>query len=301
VALVAPNGRDYSVIIETAGAKTTQQLRFALAGKLSHRPLHGWRTDAVQQFERVADLKVSKFGEFAFDAAPASVYSLTTTTGQRKGNAVPPALAPFPAHYQEDFSDYSAGSTPRYFCDFAGVFEVARRHDGLGNALCQILEHKGIEWQPNAYPESFVGDPTLKDYTVGVDALLEGAGFVSLFGRVALVHQNADPPGGYELKVANTGAWELLAGGTNLITGTVLFSARTWHRLELSFAGNHIAAAIDGRRVADLTDDTFAQGNAGLGCGWHRAQFTQFAITTTPSATGSAGPSTSRSKSTVIR
>ena len=301
VALVAPNGRDYSVIIETTGARTNQQLRFALVGRPSHRPLHVWRTDAVQQFERVADLKVSKFGEFVFDAAPASVYSLTTTTGQRKGNAVPPAPAPFPARYQEDFSVYSAGSTPRYFCDFAGVFEVARRNDGLGNALRQIIERKGIEWQPNAYPESFVGDPTLKDYTVGVDTLLESAGFVSLFGRVALVRQNADPPRGYWLKVADTGAWELLAGGTNLITGTVPFSVQTWHRLELGFAGNHIAVAIDGRRVADLTDATFGQGNAGLGCGWHRAQFTRFAITTTPSATSSARPNAAHSKSEVIR
>ena len=36
-----------------------------------------------------------------------SVYSLTTTTGQRKGRATPPPPASFPLEYQEDFAGYT--------------------------------------------------------------------------------------------------------------------------------------------------------------------------------------------------
>ena len=96
------------------------------------------------------------------------------------------------------------------------------------------------------FPETFIGDTGLRNYSISADAMIENAGFVSLFGRVALVHQNADPPNGYWLKVADTGAWELLAASTNLASGTVPFSANTWHRLQLSFAEDRITATIDG-------------------------------------------------------
>jgi galactosylceramidase len=283
VGLLAPNGRDYSIILETTGAKAPQQVVFALARGLSHKPLHVWRTDARHQFERMADLKVTNSAEIGFTAPPESVYSLTTTTGQRKGKKAAPVASAFPVHYQENFSSYAPGSTPRYFCDFSGCFEVVRRNDGQGNALRQVVEHKGVEWQPDTLPETFVGDPDLENYSVSVDAMIENAGLVSLFGRVASVHQNADPPNGYWLKVGDTGAWELLAAGTRLINGTVPFSAKTWHRLQLDFANDRIAAMIDGHAVAQVIDETFAQGNTGLGCGWHTAQFSHFEIRTAPS------------------
>ena len=134
-----------------------------------------------------------------------SVYSLTTTTGQRKGGASPPPPASFPLQYKEDFAGYAIGSTPKYWSDFAGVFEVVKRSDGKGHALRQVIDKKGIEWRPNPFPVSFCGDLNWDDYTISADALIEQSGFVSLFGRVSSEDKL------YWLKVADSGDWELLA------------------------------------------------------------------------------------------
>ncbi len=278
VALAAPGGGDYSIIIETSKAKTPRDLLFKLAGGLSNQPLHVWRSDARQQFRKLDDIIAKDASVLHVTVEPDCVYSLTTTSGQRKGGAVSLPPAAFPASYHEDFAGYAPGAAPKYWSDFAGVFEVIKRSDGQGNALRQVIAKKGIEWQPNAFPESFCGEPGWKDYSIGADALIEKAGFVSLFGRIGLVYQNGDPPQGYWLKVADSGAWELLAAKTKISGGKVPFSADAWHHLKLSFLGSKIAVAIDGAQVAQIEDKTFDHGNAGIGSGWHGAQFANVVI-----------------------
>jgi len=282
VALVAPNGSDYSFVVETTGATTPQELRFKLAGGLSHQAVHVWRTDGQHQFEQQPDIIAKDATLVSLQAMPQSVYSLTTTTGQHKGDATPPPPAPFPLTYDEDFAAYAPGGTPKYFSDYAGVFEVVKRQDNQGQALRQVIEHKGIEWQANAFPETFIGETAWEDYTISTDALIEKAGFVSLFGRISKVHQNADAPLGYWLKVADSGTWELLASGKKLTGGMVPFAADTWHNLKLAFQGDNITAWIDGNQVARLEDRTCPTGNAGLGGGWHPAQFAHVAIRVDP-------------------
>ncbi len=284
VTLAAPGAKDYSIIIETQAAKEPQTLRFKLAGGLSHQTLHVWHTDARRQFQQLDVIVAKDATNWQFTVEPDSVYSLTTTAGQRKGGAVPPPWAPFPPRYQEDFASYPPGSTPKYWSDYAGVFEVVKRSDGKGNALRQVIGRKGIEWQKNAFPETFCGDVNAEDYTVGADMLIEKAGFVSLFGRIGLVHQNDDPPLGYWLKVADSGDWELLASKTKLAGGHVPFSADTWHNLKLSFADDEITAYLDNHIVARIEDHTFQRGNAGIGCGWHAAQFANIFMDSKPLA-----------------
>ena len=48
VALQAPNGHDYSVIIETTEAKVPQTLSFKLSGRLSSGTVHEWRTNCAR-------------------------------------------------------------------------------------------------------------------------------------------------------------------------------------------------------------------------------------------------------------
>ena len=50
VALQAPNGNDYSIIIETTEAKGPQTLTFRLFGGLSSGTVNVWRTNAREQF-----------------------------------------------------------------------------------------------------------------------------------------------------------------------------------------------------------------------------------------------------------
>ena len=282
VGLMAPNGKDYSVIIETCFTRRPQTLRFVFTGHLSRSRLHVWRTNGRQQFQEIDDLPVDDLGGVQLAVEPNSIYSLTTTTGQTKGAAVSLPAASFPAHFNEDFSAYAPGSTPKYWSDFAGVFEVVKRNDSKGNALRQIIVKKGIEWCPNPFPESFCGDPDMANYSLTADALIEDSGFVSLFGRVARVDWGADPPQGYWLKVADTGDWELMAGKTKLTFGRLTFSAKTWHTLRLSFQEHNITVNIDKKKLATIEDSNFSQGNVGIGSGWNRAQFANIAIDSLP-------------------
>ena len=80
---------------------------------------------------------------------------------------------------------------------------------GTGWRMRQVISAKGIEWQKNAYPETFLGEQTWQDGEVSVDVMVEKAGFASLFGHVASIENNANPPWGIWLKVETTGTWEL--------------------------------------------------------------------------------------------
>jgi galactosylceramidase len=284
VTLKSPNGADFSVIIETIDAQETQTVTFRITGGLAAAPLHVWRTLPSEHFARLPDL-VPQAGVAALDLAPGAIYSLTTTTGQTKGDDAGAPAAPFPVPYAEHFESYPTGATPRYFSDQAGIFEVARRAQGEGQSLRQIIHRKGIEWplHLNAYPETFLGDPLWSDYEVAVDALIEKAGFVSLFGRVGNIPQNANPPGGYWFKVDQDGQWELGTATVALASGQAPFSANTWRRLKLRFAGALIMAFIDDQLLIGRTDETYGAGMVGLGCGWHGAQFDNLAIAVDPS------------------
>jgi len=284
VALKSPTGNDFSIILETIDAEETQAVTFDLTGGLSGQALvHVWRSSATEQFVKVGQLQ-AEGGKLALALEPGCIYSLTTTTGQTKGAAASPAPAQFPVPYFEDFERYAPGATPRYFADQAGCFEVADRAKGKGRCLRQVLTQKGIEWQfhLDPFPETFLGNPNWCDYAVSAEALLEGPGFVSLFGRVGLVPRHASPPNAYWLKVDQAGYWELGTASHALASGRVPFSVNTWHKLKLRFAGTTIQAFIDERQAAEVTDATYSCGMAGVGCGWHRAQFDNLSIQPEP-------------------
>jgi galactosylceramidase len=284
VTLRSPGGSDYSVVVETSDATAPQKIAFELRGGLSGAPLHVWRSRAADQFVQLAEL-APREGKFTVTFDPGCLYSLTTTGGQVKGSAVGAPPAEFPFVYAEDFERYPPGATPRYLADQAGVFEVARRWKGKGRCLRQVVDHKGIEWpfHLNPYPESFLGNANWSDYTITVEALIEKTGFVSLFGRVGKVPQSAAPPEGYWLKVDDHGYWELGTASLALASGQVPFSAGTWHKLGLRFAGTRITAFIDDRSATELTEGTHLCGMVGIGSGWHHAQFDNLSIRVEPS------------------
>ena len=215
-------------------------------------------------------------------AEPDSIYSLTTTTGQGKGTAVSPPSASFPPKYREDFASYPNNLTPKYWSDLGGAFEVVSRSDGKGKALRQVLVKQGIQWCPSPTPQSICGDANWEDYTIGADVLIEQSGYVSLFGRIATAGWSAGPPNGYGLHISDTGHWNLQAVTKQLAEGKVQFPADSWHQLKLAIVENKITATIDGTVVAEIKDDQFDHGNAGIGCGWNHAQFANIVIDSDP-------------------
>lgn len=303
---------DYSIIIETGDAKTPQELAFQTTGGLSVGSLHVFRSNAESQFEQIDDI-IPRDGGFAIVLQPSSIYSLTTTTGQKKGTTEIPPDKDFPYPYHEDFEHYNPEGLPKYFADrslppnagffpgysdvgmakyFAdqsGTFEVAFRPDG-GKCLRQTVARRGIDWNayPTPEPYTVLGSDKWYNYEVSCDVNIEHSGYAALFGRIRnCLMSNADPPHGYWIKVNSDGRWELKSFNVVLKSGTVSFAADKWHKLAMTFSGPKIAAMIDGVEVAAFEEDKpyFDRGIIGLGTGWNTAMFDNLSVQEIPGTT----------------
>jgi galactosylceramidase len=288
VVLRSPDKKEWSLIIETTEAKNPQTLRFELKGEWPGAKLLAWKSTGTRQFQKIEPIPITG-NRFEITLEPGAIASLTTLTSPRKGDAVPPPAAPFPLSYTDDFESYQPGATPRYCSDYAGAFEAVKRADDKGIALRQVIAAPGIEWQASAFPETFLGDQSWRDGEVSIDAMVEKAGFVSLFGHVERIEQNGNPPWGIWLKVETTGIWQLAAIREKTITkngkekktgepvllasGTTPFAPDVWHSLKLAFRDDSIRAMIDGAEVAGVRSDLTPAGMVGFGSGWHGAQF----------------------------
>lgn len=272
VTMMDPRTTEYSIIVTTG--KVDETLHFRLAG-LPVKALHVWKSDSLRQFVQIEDI-LPDDGAFSVSLSANAIYSITTTRGQQKGepSQAIPARQSFPRDYREDFEDYKRGKTPRYFSDQGGAFEVYRAK-GESKTLRQVITNDLIVWDtwgPND-PEPFTefGD-FFSDYEVSSDVLIEGKGTVKIMGRAKYFESNKGVHG-YTLAVDDCGEWRLMKFLTTIVSGTVPFSADTWHSLKLQFEGNMIRVYIDGKEVAAVRDSTYAKGYAGVGSGWNHARF----------------------------
>jgi galactosylceramidase len=272
VTLKSPDGKDFSVIIETMDAKAPQSMNFVLSGGLEAASLHSWRTSKSRWLEKLSDVRVSD-GHALLTLDPACLYTLTTTRGQQKADVSPPPTKAFPLPYREDFESYPIGATARYITDWAGVWDVAGRTDGKGKCLVQASPSRGILWCGMGDPRALVGGLSWSDYSVSIDARPTPAGLVMILGRVGQAPENENPPQGYSLEVGPGGAWALRTEKTVLTTGKVSWYPGLWHNLKLKFDSDHILVSIDGAAVADATDDRFSAGMVGFGGSWGPVQF----------------------------
>jgi len=281
VTLVSTNQSDYSIIVETSDAAAAQTVTFHLTNGLSTAPITIWETTQSNQFVNVGQITPVN-GAFTCTFQPAAIYSLTTTTGQSKGAAVPPPPGPFPMPFKDSFESYAPGATPKYFSDQAGTFEVATRNDGQGQSLRQISMQTGIRWTSEWQPYSLIGDANWADYDVSADVLVEtNGGLAFVMGRVGSVPGFSNPlPQGYWLALNNaTSQWQLYASTNLLASGPANFITNTWHNLRLAMQGTSLRCYVDYVQVTNLNDYNYASGMSGLGCGgWYGAQFDNFTL-----------------------
>ncbi|MFM2241755.1 MAG: hypothetical protein RLZ97_610, partial [Verrucomicrobiota bacterium] len=282
VAMASPSGTDASVVIETMGATESQTLVLAVDASLTSREWQLWKTNQTESFIHAGG-HVPSEGKITLELAPDSVYSLTTTTGQAKGSKKAPASQRFPMPYRDDFESYSDNSTPRYFMDQEGTFEVVHRSDRQGKALAQVLPAPGIRWDDRAefYPFTVIGDDKAKDYLVSADVEAgEGitVALISRFGR--LTHQEASTMvKGYRFEVtAGSGAWKLSKPGGTIAEGNSPFPANTWHTFQLEARGTTLICRINDTVVAQVQDNTHVEGLAGLAAGYAGARFDNFVL-----------------------
>jgi hypothetical protein len=287
VTLKSSDGKDWSVVLETIDAVHPQTVQFAVTGGLSTATVHVWETNSQRTFEHVADVAV-RDAKFRYTFDPDSLYSLTTTAGQHKGTAQPPAAAPFPFPYRENFEDTPLSRSPKFLADQDGAFEVHKCEGRSGQCLEQVITERPIPWGPLPDPWTMAGNADWTDYRVGADVRIEGTGSAMIIGRIDSANvfsdQQARLPSGYALRIHSDGVWELLSTTYHkptltLAHGKAAVAAGEWHRLELAFHGGEIVANLDEKALASVHDTGHTKGMIGIGSEWNRAQFDNLAVT----------------------
>lgn len=293
VSLKSTNDRDYSTVIETVDAKEDQTVNIAVGGGLSTGTVHVWSTDVksdstADDFVRGDDITPTH-GTYRLTLKPGHLYTLTTTTGQGKGTAKPPAGAAMKLPYSDTFDKPGASTNARYFSDMNGAFKTVDCGGGrAGTCLRQMAPTRPIRWTDEPYyaPYSFMGDGSWTNYTVSADVLLEQSGSAELLGRVGIQGRNNNGLDAYHLRVGDDGSWSIDKSDrtwkyTTLAKGkTDALGLNTWHKLSLMMRGTKLTASLDGKTLGSVDDSTFTRGQAGLGVtGYQTDQFDNFKLT----------------------
>jgi len=287
----SPNGADYSVIVETTTASAPSLATFNVIGELAKKRVYVWATsvdtkDDKTTFVHLSDLNQDGSGHYQFTLNPDYVYTFSTQGTAGKGNAAAPPAAPLKLPYRDNFDTYRAGQEARYLSDMQGSYEVQPCAGRPGKCLQQMAEVKPINWQQNSDAFTLLGDPSWTNYTVSVDAKLAKAGIIELIGRAGIQKRPQSHQQGYYFQISDAGAWTLFkskSDGAHSMLGqgsAAALGIGSWHRLSLSFNGATITASLDGRRVTELTDDSYQAGQIGLGInGYDADQFDNLSIT----------------------
>ncbi|MBO0931979.1 hypothetical protein [Fibrella aquatilis] len=286
VTLRSPDSHDVSMVLETFEANKPEAVTIQLPRLADRKTVTIWRSQVGgDEFVRWKTLPYKSI--ITFQADTASIYTITTTTGQQKGSfANVPADKPFPLPYQTDFEADSIGQMPRYLADQGGSFEVVPRlgDDGkttAGHAIRQLVRQRGIEWETgdDAHPATIVGDTTWTDYTIRVDGrLAENTGTLTLGGRIIDTHRGIAPFEGYWLRFTRS-KWELYAGARKLKDGdSYRLYPFGWHTYQLQFRSNTITGSVDGRPLFTVEDTRYKRGMVSLGSGYNLAEFDNLSI-----------------------
>lgn len=300
------------------------RLKAAPSGTELPSSLHLWASrlfgEKTYFFEQQEDIKVDENGSFMLTVFADSVYTLSTTSGQQKGQyPQPPGATKFPVPYSDNFDNYTVDTMPKYFTDQCGSFAAApRRNTSLpgngGGAFQQMVTEVPIGWHGGAQgdqskqPLTVIGDWNATNYSVSFEACIidtakhnstQSALDTNLVAAVN-VGGPVGPKGGrayestwynygYFLLVAADGSWQLWAGSKILINGTLSPPGiGKWHTMTLAAELNDqggtqvISGSWDGSNLFSVKDVTWTAGFAGLGSGWHHAQFDDFHLNRSP-------------------
>jgi len=293
------DGHDYSTVIETSTATTSQTATFAVTGGLNTGSAHVWATSlgSGPDFQHTADVNGAGY---TLTLQPNMIYTVSTTTGQGKGTATSPADHGLALPYNDNFDGYATGTEARYLSDMQGSYEIQPCVGRAGKCVTQMAPVRPIEWQDDSDAFSLLGDQDWGNYTVSADVRLAGAGTVELMGRANSQSRPQSHQDAYYFRVSNTGAWSIVAGDTSgalttLASGTTTaLGTNAWHTLSVTFQGNTITGAVDGHTAGSATDGRWTNGQAGIGIvGYATDQFDNLAIAPGAGSPTRQGPITS--------
>jgi galactosylceramidase len=279
-----PATSDWSIILY---AQNAESLTFQLSGGLSAADVKVWKSTSSNMFVQQSSIPQSS-GQFTINCSADSLYSLTTTTGQQKGQAINPipAAADFPYPYTEDFESYAVGVTPKYLSDMQGTFEVAQCNGGrTGKCVQQMVPQVGYTWawdwcNPHVPMTIIPHDTALSNYQISVDLYIE-SGEVYAAARKG----STQTDGGYAFVIDKNGNWRLsyddVTLSSNIIEqGTVTpFDGNIWHNIKVSCIDSQINAYLDGRLLCSVQDNRRSNGQAYFGSSFDLNQFDNISVT----------------------
>ena len=291
VTFLTPDRKSWSSVIESVDAHAAQKIQVRVPAGFAHETVHIWETNERKTFAHIQDVKPVG-GRLSLVIEPASVYSITNTTGQAKGLAVAPPPATFPMPYADNFQSGTPGSTRPYLSDQDGAFEVQPCRFRPGKCLEQVITTVPIPWGPLPDPFSLAGDVHWKDFRVTADVQIPAGGDATLIGRIDSADVFADDhalyPSGYVLILKSSGEWRLIStaytrNAINLASGSIpQVSSTAWHHLQLAMRGDAIKVCVDESPCAEVADGTHAHGMFSLGSNWSRVQFSNLRVEPVP-------------------
>lgn len=294
-----PKTGDYSIIVETKGAKAPQTIRVTMPKGLSTKSLCQWRSREGDLFAKQADIR-PKNRTITLTVEPNAVYSLSTTTGQQHGQfSNIPAAEAFPLPYSENFDQYTQpqqwGYLPHYMADIIGAYELTPRPDHQGQCLRQVVAQHTLSWAPEWHYYTILGDRDWHNYEVSADVWLNPGDEAAVMGRVCNVGSGYGVwAEGYYLKMNDKGRVELVItrgkldkkeligdaeqqalirarndnekGGELLLDSAQVdgIASCQWHKLTIHMQDDVITGMVDGKQVVQARSARYPKGMAGL-------------------------------------
>ena len=313
VTLVSPDGKDFTMVIETmshdhsicvrpslpAYTVEKQTATFMLKGSLRHvTELHMWvshlQFDGSEHvlFQPQTPVAIHN-GTFTIDFDLDMVVTVTTIgLGQHGQHPDPPASANFPLPYKDDFESYPEFSEAGNFVPQTGVWEVRKSGDhkhGMVNR--QVVLNQPCDWhKPMWVPINIGGNHAWANVKVSADVSIPSTnGTSGLLMATRVVHGGNSVYGleGVYFAVYTNGSYALFLereGAAPIQKGTVATSIKlnTWYNMALATTGPRAYGFWDGKPVfvLDMTDEKPAgNGWAGYGTtGWGLADFDNFVV-----------------------
>lgn len=317
VSYLAPNGKDFSIVIETMDAHAPQNIVIQLKEELAHvKSVHAWMTSQSMSFHYNGTISVSSTGEINISLPPEEVWTLSTTTDQQKGSVSIPEEKPFSKFlpYSDDFENGANDGLPRFFSDMHGAFSIYTESTNLGESANKVFR-QNIDKQPvcthcAGYDNFFVsaiGDTSWQNYTITVKAMVESSSKLPLPAEQIIVigsHIGKGPynpsalfiskPPGFVLLLKMDSTWSLLLNGNKLTSGKAPsnWTAGTW--LDVSFAVKlpafvsfdsdpsgkiTVSAIVNSKNLFETqTSISSALGASFLGTGMHQGRFDDFSV-----------------------
>lgn len=268
---------DYSIIISTYSDIDNDGITLNITNekKLASRELNVWRSHfekTDEQFVYIGKIRPDKEGKYSLNLDKDCVYSITTTSGQNKGQTSIPKPSEFSLPYIDDFEQYAIGSMAKYFVDANATFEIV---DTSGNkVLKQCIREQPFLWHPGskhvAQPLSELGSLHWENYSVQIDVLLENSGNVVLGGRVDSQIENNENQelDGYWLYLSDNGEWKLTIRNdyneSVKATGKISFATKKWANLKMEMIDDTISAYINNEKIAEIESEDFKKGNIAI-------------------------------------